>query len=133
MEYRHYVSLRDGRLVLAGRGVSEWLDGDEAPFFELPYLELRGYPRGAVRDDVTLWGEIEARYDLFGRIGAAVFGGVGWVADSYSDIFAGDSRWAGGFGLRYNLRPQDRLKVGMDVAWATDGQAAIYLRVGEAF
>jgi len=132
-EYRHFVSLRDSRLVLAGRAVSEWLEGDEAPFFELPYLELRGYPRGAVRNDVTLWGEVEARYDLFWRIGAAVFGGVGWVSDTYGEMFADGARWAGGFGLRYNLRPQDRLKLGMDVAWATDGDAAIYLRVGEAF
>ena len=133
IEYRQYVPLRDGRLVLAGRAVSEGLQGDEAPFFELPYLELRGYPRGAIRDDVTLWGEVEARHDLFWRIGAAVFGGVGWTADTYSDIFAGKTRWAGGFGLRYNLRPEDRLKIGMDVAWAAEGKAAIYLRVGEAF
>jgi len=54
-------------------------------------------------------------------------------AQSDERTFAGESRWAGGFGLRYNLRPQDRLKIGVDVAWAVGGQAAIYLRVGEAF
>jgi len=133
LEYRHYLPLRDERLVVAGRAVSEWLDGDDAPFFELPYLGLRGYPRGAVRDDVTLWGEVEARHDLFWRLGVAVFGGAGWTADTYTKMFDGKTRWAGGFGLRYNLRPEDRLKIGMDVAWAVDGEAAIYLRVGEAF
>jgi len=131
-EYRRFVS-RHGRLVLGGRVKSEFIDGDEAPFFELPYLELRGYARGQIRDEITLSAEMEARYDIFWRLTGAVFGGVGWAAENYGTIFSGTTRVAGGFGVRYNLRPQDRLKLGIDIAWAVNGQPALYLRVGEAF
>ncbi len=132
VEYRHYAGLTEG-LVVAGRAMSEAIDGEDAPFFEQPYLELRGYARGEVRNDVTLWGEVEARYDLFWRIGVAAFAGVGWAGDTYSVIFEDSGRVAGGFGLRYNLRPDARLKIGVDLAWSPENKGAFYLRVGEAF
>jgi len=132
LEYRHFVNW-EKRLVVGWRVKSDWIEGEEAPFFELPYLGLRGYARGEIRDETVLSAEIEGRYDLFWRITGAVFGGLGWAADDYGKMFSSTTRLAGGFGLRYNLRPQDRLKIGIDMAWAVNGQPALYLRVGEAF
>jgi outer membrane protein assembly factor BamA len=132
-ELRQFWAAKEGSFILGARVRSELVSGDEAPFFEQPDIGLRGYARGQLRDDVTLWGEVEARYDLFWKIGVAAFGGMGWAADNYSGMFDSKTRWAGGLGLRYNLRPQDRLKLGVDLAWAVNGAPAFYLRVGESF
>ena len=132
IEYRHYWTMSD-RLVVAARARNEAVYGDDAPFFEQPYLELRGYARGEIRDDVTLWGEAEARYDLFWKIGAAVFAGVGWSGERYNELFDDSGRVAGGVGLRYALRPGDGLRVGIDLAWSADNKGLFYLRVGESF
>jgi outer membrane protein assembly factor BamA len=130
--YRHFFEVSD-RLVVGTRMRSEFVDGDDAPFFEQPYLELRGYARGEIRDDVTLWGEAEARYDLFWKIGGAVFAGLGWSGERYSELFDDSGRVAAGFGLRYALRPQDGLRIGIDMAWSPDNNGLFYLRVGESF
>ena len=132
-ELRQFWATAEGSFILGTRVRAEGVAGEDAPFFEQPYIGLRGYARGQVRDDVTLWGELEARYDLFWKIGVAAFGGVGWSADRFSEMFDTKTRWAGGFGLRYNLRPQDRLRLGVDLAWAVNGAPAFYLRVGESF
>ncbi len=132
LEYRQFAALTD-RLVIGGRGRSEFVDGDDAPFFEQPYLELRGYARGEIRDDVTLWAETEARYDLFWRIGVAAFGGLGWAGETFSELLDDKARVAGGFGLRYALRPGDGLRIGIDMAWSPDNKGLFYLRVGESF
>lgn len=116
------------RLVLGMRGDGQFSSSD-APFYDLPGLNIRGLPRGRFVDDVAVLGETELRYDFARRWTAVGFVGVGWVADSIDSLFDADARWAGGAGLRYLIAEDYGLRLGVDVAHG-DGEFAFYIGIG---
>ena len=120
--------------VLAVRAAGRFAVGD-VPFYGQSFLgagpDLRGYAVGTVRGDNLLAAQAEYRRELFWRLGAVAFGGVGTVFDELSQLDSAEAFPSAGFGLRLLLEKDNHVNFRVDFAWG-DGQDAIYVSVGEA-
>lgn len=124
--YLHFLEV--GKFVIGGRAQGEFIDGD-APFFALPFIQLRGIPVMRYQGEAVMTGELEARWDFHPRISAAGFLGAGRAADSFDDLSDADSQVAGGVGIRYLIARMLGMRLGIDVAWGPE-DTAVYLTVG---
>lgn len=106
-----------------GEGVTEG-----APFYSLPFIDLRGVPIGRYQDELALVGEIEGLWNLVGRWTLVGFGGVGHV-DGDLPVSASQTIWAGGVGFRYLIARKLGLKTGIDLAWSEE-DFAFYIATG---
>ena len=91
---------------------SKWGD---VPFYELPFISLRGIPVLRYQDNNVYTVETEWRWNFVKRWSAVGFVGAGEAMDSYGDIFK-DVKVAGGGGLRYFLAKEYGLHAGVDIA-----------------
>ncbi|ABS24993.1 BamA/TamA family outer membrane protein [Anaeromyxobacter sp. Fw109-5] len=133
VEGRKFVPLGAGR-VLGFAGIAEWSHGD-VPFTMLPRLGstrfLRGIREGRYRDRLAWAGQTELRLPVRGRLSATVFGALGDVASSPSDLGLGTIKVAGGAGLRWRLTDEGA-NIRLDVAVGPAGPE-VYVLVLEAF
>ncbi len=115
---------------------TNWTAGD-LPFFSLPMLggsrTLRGYVTGRFRDRSSWHGTAEYRFWLLPRgfpipfvksvrverLGVALFGDVGSVADDWPDLFGSRVRSSLGIGLRVTLERAAPFRV--DVGFSDEG------------
>ena len=122
-------------LVLGLRG-SLCEASDSTPFFALCLFgmssDLRGYVTGRYRDKTMFATQAELRWHVWRRLGAVAFAGVGDVAEQFSDLKLSDPLSSVGAGLRFLASPQNRVNIGVDVAYAKNDYTA-YFRIGEAF
>jgi outer membrane protein assembly factor BamA len=105
---------------------------DDAPFYDLARISMRGVSADQFMDDDAVQLEGELRWDFVERWSAVAFGGVGRVAGSLADLGdAGDSDdvWSAGTGFRYLLARQFGMRVGIDLARGPD-DTAVYLTIG---
>jgi hypothetical protein len=119
------------KLVLGLRAVGSFTFG-RAPFYVLPYIDLRGVPK--MRYQGRNAGEVEAelRWQLWKRFSLVGFAGEG-RAWTDAERFSRDSKaTAGGVGFRYEVARKYKLHMGVDVAWAGDGPA-FYVIFGSAW
>jgi Omp85 superfamily domain len=132
--YNQYFSL--GRKNVLATHVSSCLATNGAPFFDICLLgyskDLRGYPIGRYRDDRMLAGQAEFRRELFWRLGAVAFFGVGEVGNTFKDFNTSNLIPGGGVGLRYKVTKKNHLNLRADYAWGKNSRA-FYMSVGEAF
>lgn len=109
---------------------------DDTPFFERCQFgssrDLRGYPVGRYYDDAMYAAQVEYRLPLWWRFGAVIFGGVGSVAGSFSDLGSSDTLPAAGVGLRFLASQEQKLNLSLDLAYGRD-ESTIYMYIGEAF
>ena len=126
-EVIHYLPL-GGPLTLGLRGKGTWV-GDDAPFFDLGSVRLRGIQAGRYVDNVALTGEAELRWDVARRWTIVGFGGVGVVADEFSELDESVGHWAGGTGFRYLIAREYDLRIGCDVARGPEDWA-FYVTIG---
>jgi len=126
-----YLTLRP-RLVLASN-LRLASTGNEAPFFALPFLSLRGFPGGKYLGQDVWQAQGELRWRVYGPVGLVGFLGAGQAAQSVSDFGSSKLLYAGGAGIRYEVSEAERITVGFDYAYASDGGSAVYFRIGEAF
>jgi hypothetical protein len=124
--YLHFLKM--GRFVIGARAQGDYIDGD-APFFALPFIQLRGIPALRYQGEAVVTGELEARWDLHPRISAVSFLGAGRAADSFDGLNDASSRVAGGFGIRYLIARMLGMRLGIDVAWGPE-DTAVYFTVG---
>jgi hypothetical protein len=117
------------RVVLGLRfdGAAVWGD---APFFTLPYVDLRGIPALRYQGEQAGEGEFEIRWRVYKRWSLIGFFGLGWTASSAD----GDSGPfpAGGGGFRYLIARKLSMQVGLDVARGPE-DTAFYIQVGSAW
>lgn len=132
--YNKYISLGD-KSVLATH-VSACAATNGAPFFDVCLLgmskDVRGYQMGQYRDNRMLTGQAEFRRELFWRLGAAIFFGMGEVARTFGEFNGSNVVPGGGIGLRYDLAKKNHLNLRADYAWGKDSRA-FYMSIGEAF
>jgi outer membrane protein assembly factor BamA len=129
--WSHYMELDDA-LVLAGQLRAAQTTGN-APFFMLPFINFRGFPAGQYLGESVAQGQAELRWNIWERIGAVAFGGIGSVmADAWQPHTASRG-YGAGLGVRYEISEVDRLNVGLDVAYGSTGDVTYYFRIGEAF
>jgi hypothetical protein len=122
-----YVPLREA-WTLGLRGEADYA-GEDAPFFDLAAIHLRGIEAGRYVDNFAVTVEAEVRWDVSARWTVVGFGGVGWVADEMDLVGDAKGRGAGGAGFRYLLAREYDLRLGLDAAVGPD-QGAVYVTVG---
>ena len=135
IDLRHYRTLKPG-LVLAVQAYSHTIGGD-APFNMQAMLGgsslLRGYWTGRYRDRKAAVLQAEARFDLVGRLGGAVFAGGGLVGDEFRDWQSSEIKPSVGAGLRFVFDREANLKLRLDMGFGEAGQSGVYITVKEAF
>ena len=112
------------------------LDGRTArgdvPFYQLPYIDLRGVPVGRFQDQNAGVAELELRWNLDFRWAAIGFVGAGRAWGTQTSFANASNEWAKGVGVRYQIARRLGLYAGADVAWGPEN-TAIYLQVGSAW
>jgi len=126
----HYQPVIDP-LVLALRANADVSSGD-APFFDLSYLDMRGFARGRYQDNLTFSLHAEGRYKFLPRWGAVAFVESGWYGDDLDSLLSSRTIFSYGGGIRWQVTKDKTMNLGVDVAFSTDDQA-IYIQVGEKF
>jgi hypothetical protein len=101
----------------------------DAPFYDLPMIQMRGIPLGRYVDNAEAQIEAELRWDFVRRWSIVGFGGVGRVAGSVGHLLDADNHAAAGAGVRYLIAEQYGLRMGVDLAHA-DSEWTIYVSVG---
>jgi hypothetical protein len=117
-----------GPFTLGLRGEGQYA-GEEAPFFDLASIQLRGIRAGRYVDNVSMTFEAELRWDVTARWTVVGFGGAGWIAKQISEIGDSPGRAAGGFGFRYLVAREYDLRAGLDVAAGPEDEA-VYVTIG---
>ncbi len=121
--------------VIALQAVFDAVDGN-APLSYLPSLGskdlLRGYPGGRYRDNVYIAAQIEYRFPIWWRFGGVLFFGAGKVQHEIMEFFFQDLKYAGGFGLRFQLNNKKRINFRFDMGFTPEG-FNFYFNLLEAF
>jgi hypothetical protein len=119
-------------LVAGARVDARGVSGD-APFYMLPFIELRGVPLMRLQDRRTALAEAELRWTFAPRWSLVGFVGAGRVWGSRGTGFSeGTETVARGAGFRYELARRLGLHAGLDFARSTQGDA-VYIMVGSAW
>ena len=120
-----------GKYVLGGRIQGRTSRGD-VPFYQLPFIEMRGVPLARYQDQSAGAVETELRYNITPRwavLGFIGFGRAWGTRTSFSD--AGVVT-AGGAGFRYLIARRLGLYAGLDIAKGPE-DTAIYIQAGSAW
>jgi hypothetical protein len=119
------------RVILGLRGDLKFSDGT-TPFYLLPYVDLRGLPALKYTGKHVASGELEGRFNIYGRWSAVAFGGLGFVSDKPSELLKADPVGTRGVGFRYLIAERYGIHMGLDYARGPDDYA-IYIIVGNAW
>lgn len=130
---RSYRRLGPG--VIAAQGYLELNAG--IPSFDQMSLVgnknvLRGYTKGRYRDRALAAAQVEWRAPIRGRWRYAVFGGVGGIGDSFTDLGAVVLPTYGA-GIRFRPFKGERSSLRLDYARGRLGSSGIYIAIDEAF
>lgn len=127
----HYRELAPALVAAAQLRIAS-VFGD-APLFALPYVTLRGFPGGKYINERAWQAQAEIRWRMFWRIGVVAFAGAGQTAPDVEGFAEAGLLHSGGVGLRFVVSESERIAFGIDYARASDGETALYFRIGEAF
>ncbi len=115
-------------LVLGLRLEGDFTSGD-VPFYDAPYINMRGIPAMRYQGEDVVVAEVEARLNVTPRWSLVGFLGSGWTADSISEVGGENGIVAWGGGFRYLLARRLGLRIGLDVARGPEDTVA-YLAIG---
>jgi hemolysin activation/secretion protein len=130
LKFSQYFPLTN-KVTLAYRLDGKFIDGD-APFYDLSSLKLRGFAGGRYMDDQAVSAQVEDRWNFYKKWTVLLFVGAGRIADEVSELGSSSTNWAGGAGIRYMIAEEQKLNIGIDVAYG-DGETAIYVQIGDWF
>lgn len=131
LSFSHYAPVLP-RVVLASNAQFESTTG-AAPFFARSSLAVRGYNRGRYMDDAALTANLEGRYKFHARWAVLTFFDYGWINNSSSQIFDGETAHSIGTGLHWQTTPDKPLHIGLDVAFTEDDDTVFFIQLGERF
>ena len=117
---------------LALRGDLKAITSGFAPFWEVPFIDLRGIPALRYQGEVTAVAEVEGRFDFTPRWSVNGFVGAGQAADDFSRLGDVSTRVTKGIGFRYLVMRLLRARLGIDIARGPE-ETAIYLTFGSAW
>lgn len=117
--------------VAGGRLDTRTADGD-VPFYQLPFLDMRGLPAARYQDQHTGLAELELRWNVNPRWALIGFAGAGRAWGKRDDFKQADTIVSKGAGFRYLIARQLGLYMGTDFAWGPD-DFAFYIQVGNAW
>ncbi len=128
--YNYYLPLNN-QTTLAMR--TRWeVSSEDAPFFFLSTLAMRGFSRDRYLDSQTLSVHAEARHKFAERWGVVAFTEAGWFADSFSGLSDSRTIISYGAGVRWQATREKSLNLALDFAISSDDRA-VYFKIGEAF
>jgi hypothetical protein len=116
-----YLPLSD-RLILGGRADARAARGD-VPFYQLPFIEMRGIPFFRYQNDEVALLEAELRWNFTPRWSLVGFAGRGKADESAS---------AWGLGIRRLVARRLGIYMGVDLARGPE-ETAIYIQAGSAW
>jgi len=93
---------------------------DDAPFFLLPAINLRGVPAARYQGRQTILTELENRIDINSRSSIMAFGGLGKAFDGFSNFSDETLVYNLGTGYRYLIARKFGLRMGLDIAFGPD-------------
>lgn len=132
--YQYYWKLKKNH-ILATQTKMRLTFGD-VPFLDMSTLGdddiLRGYATNRYRDKSFIATQVEYRFPLFWRFGGVAFAGLGDVFNRPSDIRFNRLKYSIGGGLRFVIKPAERLNLRFDYGLGKDG-GEFYLMVTESF
>ncbi len=115
--------------IISGfRAEYQQLWGD-APFYLLPFINLRGIPIARYQGNITALAETEWRWDFTSRFSVVTFGGIAKAIQDGSTFAESDWRYSGGAGTRYLIARKLKLRAGLDIARGPE-QWAYYIVFG---
>ncbi len=121
--------------VLATNFNTIFSDGD-TPFYLLGLLgggkRLRGIFEGQYRDNIATQIQAEWRQEFLKNWGVVAFAGLGVIAHDLKTIDFGQTKIAGGIGLRYKLNKKDHVNIRLDIGFG-EGKILPYFTIAEAF
>jgi hypothetical protein len=119
------------QFILGGR-----IDGrtsrGEVPFYQLPFVELRGVPVARYQDQSTAVLDTELRWNVTPRWALVGFIGVGRAWGSKTTFSDAGIVTAGGAGFRYLVARRLGIYAGLDLAKGPE-DTAIYIQAGSAW
>lgn len=122
--------------VLAVNFYSEFTGGN-APFNQLALLggnkKMRGYFEGRLRDNHQVILQSEYRFPIYKeRFRGVLFGGLGQVANKFSDFNFNNLKYTYGAGLRILINKKERIHIRLDAGFGKE-TSGYYITIGEAF
>ncbi|MBN9299481.1 MAG: hypothetical protein J0I41_20945 [Filimonas sp.] len=103
-----------------------------APFYLLPFIDMRGIPSARYQGKINALIETEQRWDFTRRWSSVFFGGVGKAFNEFSDFGSADWVYSYGIGGRYLLARKLKLRVGVDLARGPE-KFAYYIVFGSSW
>ena len=94
--------------------------------------QLRGYAGGEFQNRRMFTTQAEYRLELPKRLGLVAFGGIGGIAETWSDFRFDRLLPSAGAGLRFNLDKKNHIDYRIDFAFGREGHT-LSIGVGEAF
>jgi hypothetical protein len=124
-------SLGQGVQAPAASGLEFQLGEGDAPFYQLPFIDMRGIPVARYQDEHVAVLETEVRWNVTSRWALIGFLGAGraWGREAFDGV---GTQVAWGAGFRYLIARRLGLYVGMDYGRGPDDDA-IYLQTGSAW
>jgi hypothetical protein len=119
------------KFVLGGRIDARTSRGD-VPFYQLPFVELRGVPIARYQDESTAVLDSELRWNATPRWALIGFVGVGRAWGTKSTFSEAGIVTAGGVGFRYLVARRLGLYAGLDLAKGPE-DTAVYIQAGSAW
>ena len=104
----------------------------DVPFYQLPFIELRGIPVARYQDENAGVMEAELRWNATPRWALIGFLGVGRAWGSSKNFGDADSANAWGAGFRYLIARRLGLYMGVDIAKGPE-DTAFYIQAGSAW
>jgi hypothetical protein len=135
--YQAYRALAFGYLPLAeklilGARVDGRTSRGDVPFYQLPFIELRGIPIARYQDQSVAAAEAELRWNVTPRWALVGFLGVGRAWGTRTDFSGADSVSTTGVGFRYLIARRLGLYMGADIARGPE-KTAFYIQAGSAW
>ena len=118
-------------LVLGLRLDGRFVSGD-APFWGLPFVQMRGIPSLRYQGENVFVTEVEPRWDFTKRWSAVGFAGIGWTAAEIYELGDYDGEVAYGLGFRYLVARRMGLRAGLDVARGPE-DTVVYVSMGSSW
>jgi hypothetical protein len=118
-------------VVLGLRLDGRFVDG-EAPFWGVPFIQMRGIPSLRYQGENVFVAETEPRWDVTDRWSVVGFAGIGWTAEEIYELGDDEAEVAYGLGFRYLLARRMGLRLGLDVARGPE-DTVVYISFGNAW
>lgn len=117
---------------VSGFRIESMVTTNNAPFYMLPYIKLRGVPVLRYQGEFTMLAETEQMIKVYKRWSLVGFGGIGSTIPSLEDATLSPMVWNAGAGFRYKIARLMGLNMGIDVARGPEDWA-FYIVFGSAW